>query len=90
MPDFSPNEIAFLNDMRALGANPLNNQAAVTFGYHVCQDIKSGTPESILIEGISGYTNAEMDMPQRPPKPTAAQAQQFIYAAIRDLCPNAR
>lgn len=89
-PVFSPNEIAFLKDIRAIGANPSNNQTAVKFGYNICRDIQSGTPESILIEGIAGYTDAEMNMPQRPVKPTEAQAQQLIYAAIRDLCPNAR
>lgn len=89
-PSFSPNEIQFLNDLRSIGANPPNPQAAVNFGYNICRDIQSGTPESILIEGMAGYTDAEMQMPNRPRKPTEAQAQQMIYAAIRDLCPNVR
>ena len=91
-PSFSPNEIQFLNDIRSIGANPPNAQAAVNFGYNICSDIQSGTPESMLIEGIAGYTDAEMRLQpsQRPAKPTEAQAQQLIYAATRDLCPNAR
>ena len=91
-PAFSSSELVFLKDIRAIGANPPNAQAAVNFGYNICRDIQSGTPESMLIEGISGYTDAEMRMPasQRPSKPTEAQAQQLIYAALRDLCPNTR
>lgn len=89
-PSYSPNEIAYLKALKATGANPSSNQTAVNFGYNICSDIRSGTPESVLIEAFSGYTDAEMQMPQRPPKPTEAQAQQIIHAAIGYLCPNAR